>query len=1434
MHYSEVCALQFSVSSSEDNLRDAAVVLTNKEVLKDDRPVDGGLYDLHMGSVDHSTECQTCHYNQNQCPGHYGAIQMRYPLKSPHYRLLLAKWLKIVCFQCGRLLVKDSPPSSMPREKWFQDHFVALSKKIRTCPYDDCKADIYTVSYDKAVPTRLLAKNKKDDLGSKDGGDPELLNTQIRMILDRISDETVLRVGKNLGSHPRKFIVDVVRAPPNTLRPYNLASTAKSGVNLVTEIFKMIVANNLVLPVDPVKPSETSPEQQRIYTVLDMLYNEVVKGSSATSNAIRVTMPRKNIPLSMSSGLSKKKGLIRGKLDGKKVHNVARCVISCDSSLELDEVGIPINVARNIQIPVKVTPYNREVLMVYFMNKRHTYPGCTGVTCDGHMYKIEYMKADYVLKNGDIVWRDVINGDMVLINRAPSLTYGSIGAHRAKILGVGLTIRLNVAAVTPYNADFDGDTMTIIFILLLMSQVEAKWLSWMGNWMVSYQNSAPSYGTHQDSIVGAALLTSSTEKISRYHAMQMFARVRTPNRPEFTKEWYTGRELVSMLFMPINYPKRKTSVYMPQFNGIIDYEENDKYVQFVRGELVSGVLDKATLGSNVKGSLFHVICNEYGAKAALESIYNLMQLVHNYLLYKGFTIGVRDIRMIKDSTIREIKANTQKLLEDANKITEQLDKNQLIAPIGMTQAEFYEQQQMAALNPGDEFVIPIFKEIDFKKNRLARMVMHGSKGKLTNMIVMSAAYGQTLVNGGRSEYSFSYGRTSPYFERYCMSPRSRGYIPTSYQDGIEPDVFISASQEARGGLVSNNLSTSVTGEQSRIANKNLEAITTDNHRKTVNGSRILQPLYAENGVDIRRNEKVRFLHMLVSDAEFEAAMRATAKHFPKANAKVVGELLDREYEQLVADRNMFRTIQRTIESNNPKQYLFTDEQLMPINPFRIIEDVMDTNVDIKSELDVQHLHKRVEQLCIDLVFAYYNKGKDPLTFKPAEYIVVATTYLQILVRQYLSARYLLKVGAGSVHLDIICDKILFKFRNSLSAHGVAVGIISSQSITALLTQYMLDSKHRTGGLGGTMTNVIVRFKEIVAGSKVTKTPQMTIFVSPKYQYDKMKVQEVANQLQMMVLSRYILRESILFEAPTELRYPEFKSDIEIFKKMQKMNVSTAWPQITYKWNIRLMLNAEQMIIDNVDLNRIIFVLKTKFPDIFFAYSPVPSDNFVIRCFFTSVFPKDLNEAGVMKHLKALRETIIQGVDKITQTNVIEVPGSIIQTDGSISTAKKMYAISTTGSNLRDVLMHPNVDPTRTQTNCIVEWERMYGINSTRHKIIHELRMILSADDVLYEHTTLFADEMCYSGKVSGIQSTGMKSRAKEDVLVRAALKAPVPVFVEAGADGTRDPISGITAPLMTGQSPLIGTLYNRLMINEKFIEERNSAQVATDNIEDEL
>ena len=146
---------------------------------------------------------------------------------------------------------------------------------------------------------------------------------------------------------------------------------------------------------------------------------------------------------------------------GKRVRYMMRSVITGDNMLKVDEIGVPVSIAKSIQIPETVRSYNRDRLNIYYMNKHKTYPGCSGIVKIGtqKMHKIEYLDENYQLQDGDIIMRDMITSDVIGFNRQPSLLFSSMSSHKVIVLQKGETLRMNVSACNFYNADFDGDKL---------------------------------------------------------------------------------------------------------------------------------------------------------------------------------------------------------------------------------------------------------------------------------------------------------------------------------------------------------------------------------------------------------------------------------------------------------------------------------------------------------------------------------------------------------------------------------------------------------------------------------------------------------------------------------------------------------------------------------------------------------------------------------------------------------------------------------------------------------------------------------------------------------------------------------------------------------------------------------------------------------------
>ena len=150
--------------------------------------------------------------------------------------------------------------------------------------------------------------------------------------------------------------------------------------------------------------------------------------------------------------LKGKEGRLRGNLMGKRVDFSARTVITGDPNLELDQVGVPKSIARNLTYPERVTPYNRTYLSDLVRNGPNEYPGARYVIRDtGERIDLKYnRRGDIALQAGWIVERHLRDGDYVLFNRQPSLHKMSMMAHRVKLMDYS-TFRLNLSVTPPYN-----------------------------------------------------------------------------------------------------------------------------------------------------------------------------------------------------------------------------------------------------------------------------------------------------------------------------------------------------------------------------------------------------------------------------------------------------------------------------------------------------------------------------------------------------------------------------------------------------------------------------------------------------------------------------------------------------------------------------------------------------------------------------------------------------------------------------------------------------------------------------------------------------------------------------------------------------------------------------------------------------------------------
>jgi DNA-directed RNA polymerase beta' subunit len=358
-----------------------------------------------------------------------------------------------VCFTCGKLISNKTIKAA--RTKLLTE-YVKISRMITTCPH--CDSPHPSVSKDKFEQANFYIEYTGGKFNKKE----EIYNHEIKIILDRISDKTVQFLGKPLRSHPKKFILSTIRVAPNTIRPdIRRVGGNRSNNSDITALAKNIIEINDLLPIKIPERERIDKEMREMYFNLDMTYYEMIKGSSGANNQVRMITNTNKTPNSIANRIPKKEGRIRRHLMGKRVRYMMRSVITGDNMLKVDEVGVPISIARSIQIPETVRSYNRNRLNVYYINRKDAYPGCSGIIKVGTQktHCIDYLDNDYQLQDGDIIMRDLITGDVIGFNRQPSLLFSAMSSVKVIVLQRGETLRMNVSSCNLYNADFDGDQM---------------------------------------------------------------------------------------------------------------------------------------------------------------------------------------------------------------------------------------------------------------------------------------------------------------------------------------------------------------------------------------------------------------------------------------------------------------------------------------------------------------------------------------------------------------------------------------------------------------------------------------------------------------------------------------------------------------------------------------------------------------------------------------------------------------------------------------------------------------------------------------------------------------------------------------------------------------------------------------------------------------
>lgn len=1357
------------------------IEVESRDLLKNNKLNDKGPYSARMGTTGSEYRCQTCFNTKLRCVGHEGVINNPYPVNSPTAANDFKRWIKVICLSCGNPLLPDSFFEGIPMRDRMARALKQVKAKSVSAKYCAHCGEMYP-------KIERDAKNQNVLKVVQDKNTYLLLPGVIEQIFARVSNATVLRLGRPLTSKPSNFVTrHIIVAPPHT-RPevIKMGSNTKSTTDEHTSMYQLLIDKK---PDLFVASNDINEIKQSKLLAYDNIYANLIKGKENSSIASRF----------MGKG-----GLLRQNMMGKRIRGCCRSVISNSVGYEIDSLGIPISFAKTIQMCDIVQEYNKDILMKYVRNGITGYPGATAIIRNGKQYTTS---DNFVLMNGDMVLRDVIDDDPAPFCRQPSLTISNISSHHSRIMmNPNLrSFQMNGIVCPLYNADFDGDEMNLFWLKTYAGRNEAQKLQPVKNWVISHATSDPIIGQMEDSILGLAKLTKSGVKLDKYHAGCLFAKTSfMPDLSKYNDNDISGHEIISILLRetPVNF-SRNTAWFVEAFQQWIKFDENDKRVEIEHGVMRRGILDQASIGKKVSGGLYHVIFAEYGEAKMLEVMYNMQQVGVSYLSMCCSSVGLIDMLLPK-ATRDEIDRLSGDLVNKANEVTNKLERGDIIPPIGETVESFYEKQQLETLTAPDLFYPAVLTSIDIEANGLYAMIGLKSKGKIDDMIGMICAVGQRSINGKRIAQNFGYKRTLPYSPRYDTDPYNRGYIGQPYIEGISKKAYIFGAEQVRFDLIVKALSTSVTGDQNRQSIKNLESIIINCFRWVTKNRAIIQFAYGDDYVDPRRLIKVKIPTIKISDEEMKT--RYFHADYPDY------------FEAMMRDRARYREAFLKIESINVRE-LIGDERRLPVDIERTLRAILaEYGNDVpKGDANLGKMVAIVEEFIRDLPYVMMNDSARRRKLNIPSFVQKSTFIFAMLLRIVFCPNALIQHKLNTTILSIILNRIFIMYLDSLIDPGTAAGNIAAQSFSEPFTQYMLDA-HKRSSTGGTSKASMNTVKEVFGARPVSKlsAPMMVLPVRPDLAGDRAQVQRIANNIEMMNFLRFVSAHQLFLEQFGEPTHPQYINEKQMIAKFQQSNPLLKPPEDLVRRCLRIVINMTNLILKNMSLELIVRKLYENFPNIYIVYTPENAGNIIMRIYFrAAMFKGHVDLPELRKTRSQILSCMIRGIEGIKNTEVIKMVRSQINNDGSITQNLNCWGIRTAGTNLAEMLLFPELDHVNIQTSAVKEVEQIMGISAARHNIVISLKNI--GMDCSIRHLLIYADEMTYPGIVTSIERNGLKMREPKNTLLHMGFGSPISTLEEAALNGTVDELHGATSSFLVGTVPKLGTKFSQVCYNEEFV-----------------
>lgn len=376
-----------------------------------------------------------------------------------------------------------------------------------------------------------------------------------------------------------------------------------------------------------------SLRQKRCCSLIILSYSQI-NSEKLSSKELVFSQQNKNESPSKTSGLRWVKDVVLG----KRSDHCMRMVVVGDPNIKLNEIGIPSHVAERMHVSECLNRWNLETSdacgNLRLMEKGEIY-----IRRNTNLVRV---RPTDVLHIGDTIHRPISDGDIVLINRPPSIHQHSLVAFSVKVLPTRSVFAINPLCCSPFRGDFDGDCLHGYVPQSVVSRVELKELLALDKQLINMQSGKNLLSLNQDSLTAAHLMLEDDVTVNRVQIQQLqmfFLQQEQELSPAVIK--------APSINTPVWTGKQVFSIILP---GGFDYTFPSDGVCIRNGELISAQGSSwLREGSN---NFFQSLTKNYPRKV-LDILHAAQEILCEWLSMRGLSVSLLDLHLSFDSPSRK-------------------------------------------------------------------------------------------------------------------------------------------------------------------------------------------------------------------------------------------------------------------------------------------------------------------------------------------------------------------------------------------------------------------------------------------------------------------------------------------------------------------------------------------------------------------------------------------------------------------------------------------------------------------------------------------------------------------------------------------------------------------------------------------------------------